>query len=151
MGRGVQDSDWPLPGAFYFSIIIKEFGDSESSFQEVSGLKGFSGIVEKTAGEENDFVHRLPSPPKYENLVLKRCLMADPKLLKWCRDALELGSFRPKDIDLMLLNDNGKVLASWNIQHAFPIKWELSMLKETSNKLAIESLTMNYRFFKKVF
>lgn len=137
------------PTAFYFSVKFDGFDNMDSSFQEVSGLKVTVGTMEKKEGGDNNFVHHLPTPAKYENLVLKRCLMYNSKLDKWCRDALEQFKFDPKDIKLALLGANGGILASWTIVHAFPISWELSSLNSTSNQLAIESLTLKYRLFRK--
>jgi phage tail-like protein len=135
------------PTAFYFSVKFAGLDQMDSSFQEVSGLKVTVGTVEKKEGGDNNFVHHLP--PKFENLVLKRCLMYNSKLDRWCRDAIEDFKFDPKDIKLALLGANGGILASWTIVKAFPISWELSTLNSTSNQLAIESLTLKYRLFRK--
>jgi phage tail-like protein len=75
--------------------------------------------------------------------------MSNSDLDKWCRDALEDFKFDPKDLKLSLLGPDGDPLASWTIVQAFPISWELSALNSTSNQLAIESLTLKYRLFRK--
>jgi len=137
------------PTAFYFSVRFKGFNDMDTAFQEVSGLKVTLGTVEKKEGGDNNFVHHLPSPPTYENLVLKRCLTYNSKLETWCRDALEGFKFDPKDIKLSLLGANGEILASWTIVQAYPISWELATLDSSSNELVIESLTLKYRLFRK--
>lgn len=121
----------------------------DTSFQEVSGLKMTLGAEEGQKGDENSFVHHLPTPPKFENLVLKRCLLYNTGLTKWCKDAIEDFKFNPKDITLQLLGANGGSLASWNIIQAYPISWELSTLNSNSNQLAIETLTLKYLYIKK--
>lgn len=142
-------SNYAPPTAFYFSVKFDGFDNMDTSFQEVSGLKVTIDTVTKKEGGDNNFIHHLPTPAKYENLVLKRCLLYNSKLDKWCRDALEDFKFDPKDINLSLLGANGGVLASWSIIQAFPISWELSTLNSTSNELAIETLTLKYRLFRK--
>lgn len=137
------------PSAFYFAVKFTGFPDMDCSFQEVSGLKVTLGMEERKEGGENDFVHHLPTPAKYENLVLKRCLLSNSMLTAWCKNALEDFKFDPKDIELQLLGANGGSLASWSIVQAYPISWELSALNSTSNQLAIETLTLKYRNFKK--
>ncbi len=137
------------PTAFYFSVKFSGMDSMDSSFQEVSGLKVTVGTIEKKEGGDNNFVHHLPTPPKYENLVLKRCILYNSKLDRWCRDAIEDFKFDPKDIKVALLGPLGVILASWTIVKAFPISWELSTLNSTSNQLAIESLTLKYRLFRK--
>jgi len=141
--------DYAPPTAFYFSVKFDGLNDMDSSFQEVSGLKVTIGTIEKKEGGDNNFVYYLPTPPKYENLVLKRCLLDNSNLDKWCRDAIENFKFDPKDLKLALLGADGSILASWSIVGAFPISWELSTLNSTSNQLAIESLTLKYRLFRK--
>lgn len=126
-------TDFTSPTAFYFSVKIAGFDDMDCSFQEVSGLKVTIGTVEKKEGGDNVFVHHLPIQPKYENLVLKRCLSKNLKLEKWSRDAIEDFKFDPKDIKVALLGANGGILASWSIVKAFPVSWELSALNNTSN------------------
>jgi len=137
------------PSAFYFAVKFIGFPAMDSSFQEVSGLKVTLGTEERKEGGENDYVLHLPTPPKYENLVLKRCLLYNSDLNRWCRDALEDFKFEPRDIKLQLLGANGGSLASWNIIRAYPISWELFELNSTNNQLAIETLTLKYRNFKK--
>jgi phage tail-like protein len=141
--------DYTPPTAFYFSVRFDGMDESDSSFQEVSGLKVTIDTVPMKEGGDNNFVHHLPTPAKYDNLVLKRCLMSNSDLDKWCRDALEDFKFDPKDLKLSLLGPDGDPLASWTIVQAFPIAWELSALNSTSNQLAIESLTLKYRLFRK--
>ena len=142
------DSDPPT--AFYFSVLFIGMDTIETSFQEVSGLKATFGIEDKTEGGENRFVHRFPNPPTNTDLVLKRCLVPNSKLDDWCRRAFNDFEFSPRDIHISLLGaGKKKILASWNVFHAFPLSWELSALNSTSNQLAIETLTLKYRHFKR--
>ena len=143
--------DYTPPSAFYFSVKFSGFPEMDTSFQEVSGLKVTVNTVEKEEGGDNNYIHYLPSAPKYENMVLKRCLLNNSSLDKWCRDALEDFKFDPKDIQLALLGANGDILASWNIVRAIPISWELGALNSSTNELAIETLTLKYRNFKREF
>lgn len=142
-------SGYAPPTAFYFTVKFTGFDEMDSSFQEVSGLKVTINTEEKKEGGDNNFVHHLPTQPVYDDLVLKRCLLSNSKLDQWCRDALEDFKFEPKDLQVQLLGGNGEILASWSILQAYPISWELSTLNSTGNELAIESLTLKYRLFRK--
>jgi phage tail-like protein len=137
------------PAAFYFHIHFKGSPEMDSSFQEVSGLKTQIDTTQRIDGVENIFVHELPAAPTYSNLVLKRSLVMNSHLDKWCKNAIEKFEFDPKDVQLSLLGANGVILALWNIVKAYPVSWELSTLNSTSNKLAIETLELKYRFFRK--
>lgn len=144
-----SNPDHTPPTAFCFSVKFAGMDSMNSSFQEVSGLKVTVNNLEKMEGSDNNFVQHLPTSPKYENLVLKRCILNNSKLDSWCRNAIENFQFEPKDIKIALLGANGGILASWTIIQAFPIAWELSTINSTSNQLAIESLTLKYRLFSK--
>ena len=148
---GFSKPDSGPPTAFYFSVnFTGMMGTIDSSFQEVSGLKATFGVEERKEDGENRFVHRFPTPPKFGDLVLKRCLMPNSKLDKWCSDAINNFKFSPRDIHISLLGaGDQKILASWNVVQAFPISWELSALNSKTNELAIETLTLNYRHFKR--
>lgn len=137
------------PTAFYFSVNFRESPEMDSSFQEVSGLKIELGNKQRIEGGDNSFVHELPATPTYSNLILKRSLIQNSNLDMWCKNAIENFEFDPKDIRLSLLGANGVVLASWNIVKAYPVSWELSSLDSVSNELAIETLELKYRNFRR--
>lgn len=149
---GFIGPDSASPTAFYFSVTFPGMENMDSSFQEVTGLKMTFDIAKKKEGGENDSVHHLPAQPKFDKLVLKRCLVSNSKLENWCRDAIDNLIFDPKDIHISLRSANASdvnILASWKIIRAFPISWELSSLNSNSNVLAIETLALNYRLFKR--
>lgn len=137
------------PTAFYFQVKFRDFPEMDSSFQEVSGLKVTVKVTEKKEGGDNSYMHYLPSPPQYSNLVLKRCLVPNSSLDDWCRDALEDFKFKPLDLQVMLLGADSSPLASWSVFRAIPLSWELSALGSTKNELALETLTLKYKHFKK--
>lgn len=149
------------PTAFYFEVAFQGNGNKkmDSSFQEVSGMKVTIETMEKKEGEDNIFVHHIPKSFKYDDLVLKRCLMKGSELEKWVKDAIEDFKFKPLNISLRLLSSNPEKkdvgtsnpvpLAVWNIEQAYPVSWELGGLSSTKNELAIETLTLKYRKFTK--
>lgn len=137
------------PTAFYFKVNFPDFPEMDSSFQEVSGLKVTVNVSEKMEGGDNNYMHYLPSPPKYSDLVLKRCLIQNSSLDDWCRDALERFKFKPLDLQVFLLGPDASPLASWSVYKAIPLSWELSSLSSTKNELALETLTLKYKHFKK--
>ena len=97
--------DYTPPTAFYFAVKFNGFPEMDSSFQEVSALKVTLSTEERKEGGENEYVLHLPTPPKYSDLVLKRCLLNNSTLTGWCKNALEDFKFDPKDIKLQLLGE----------------------------------------------
>jgi phage tail-like protein len=152
-----SNEDFFLPVSFYFKITIAGF-DAESDFQEVTGLTMSIDTVALNEGGQNLYVHNLPIRAKPERLVLKRGLKVSSDMANWCREAIEEFSFRPKDIQISLLDPRTQEnqgpqspLASWYLTNAFPVKWSVSNFNAMNNEVAIETIELQYHRFTKSF
>ncbi len=145
-------SNYYPPVGFYFRVkfegIESQSGDSE--FQSVSGLSVDIDTEEIAEGGENRFKHKFPVKTKYPNLVLKRGLLVDSKLIDWCRDAIENFDFKPVDLTVSLINEEKNPLMTWNVAHAFPVKWSVEDFNAEESKMAIESIELSYNYFKTI-
>jgi phage tail-like protein len=140
-----------IPVTFHFKVEFAfDSDDADTRFQEATGLTAEVTTEEFREGGQNGFAHRVPNGAKYGNLVLKRGLAVDSKLLDWCRRAIEEFSFEPRDVTLSLLNEEHEPLAAWSFIGAYPVKWSLSDFKAQDNALAIEALELSYRRFRKI-
>lgn len=141
--------DYP-PVSFHFRVEFK-FSDqrakSEVNFQEVSGLNKEMTTEDFIEGGENRFVYRFPKGTKYPNLVLKRGMKPDSKIMDWVRDAIDHFDFKPIDITVTLLNPDHDPLMIWEFVKCWPLKWSTSDLKGQENAVAIESLEVNYNYY----
>ena len=133
---------------FHFKVDFG-LGDQEARFQEVTGLSAEVTTEEFREGGLNEHAHRLPTGAKYANLVLKRGYVNDSALTDWIRKAVENFIFEPRDVGVTLLNEKHEPLARWDFQRAYPVKWSLSDLKAQENALAVESMELVYRSFRK--
>lgn len=134
------------PLGFHFKVEIAEM-QGEFHFQSVSGLSVELETEEIAEGGENRFKHKLPVRTKYPNLVLKRGIKVNSDLINWCRNAVEHFEIVPKDILVSLLNEEHEPLASWNIVHAWPVKWSVSDFNAEESKIVIESIELAYNYF----
>lgn len=140
-----------IPVSFHFKIELAGLSDDEDvRFQEATGLTAEITTEELREGGVNDYVHRLPTGAKYGNLVLKRGFVKSSGLVDWCRDAIENFEFTPKDVTVTLLDADHEPLVAWSFLGAYPVKWALSDFKAQDNALAIESLELAYRRFRKI-
>lgn len=139
-------ADYYPPLGFHFKVEFTNF-PGEFEFQSVSGLSVDMETEEFTEGGENRFKHKVPVRTKYPNLVLKRALLVNSDIVGWCRSALEDFVFEPTDIVIKLLNEEHQPLLSWNVVHAYPVKWNLSDFNAEENKLVIETLELSYNYF----
>ena len=122
--------------------------DSDVQFQSVAGLSVDIETEEFAEGGENRFKHKLPVRTKFPNLVLKRGLVSDSKLIKWCKDAVENFDFSPTDVTIKLLNNEHEPLVTWNVVHAYPVKWSVSDFNAEQNSIAVETIELAYNYFK---
>ncbi len=139
-------ADYYPPLGFHFKVEFTGF-TGEFEFQSVSGLTVSIDTEEIAEGGENRFKHKIPVRTKYPNLVLKRGLLVNSEIISWCRSAMEDFDFLPVDIVVKLLNEKHEPLLSWNVVHAYPVKWSISDFNAEENKLVIETLELNYNYF----
>ena len=141
------------PVGFHFIVHFGflDFKSDDTRFQEVSGLNAELGIEEVSEGGENRFSHRLPARGKYSNLILKRGLLTDSKLIEWCKNAIENFEFKPATVDVILLNEDGQPVGdSYSFINAWPVKWSVSDFKAQENSIVVETLELAYSYFHRV-
>ena len=98
----MSDTYYP-PGGFYFTVSVLGTGTAlavasgvDASFQEVSGIEAKFNTEDVTEGGENRFVHRLPKPASYSNLVLKRGIVSVTSfLVEWVGQTVGSGLSLP--------------------------------------------------------
>lgn len=141
------------PVGFHFRVEFNLDGakDGDVRFQEISGLSAELGTEEVVEGGENRFSHRLPTRAKYGNLTLKRGLLADSRLIDWCKNAIENFDFHPTTVNVTLLNDKHEPLAeTYSFIRAWPVKWAVSDFKAQENALVVETLELSYNYFSRI-
>ncbi|SEQ95703.1 conserved hypothetical phage tail region protein [Nitrosomonas sp. Nm51] len=149
-----KDTIYP-PSAFYFKVM---FGgtheNTDTSFQEVSGIASEVEIETVVEGGENRFVHQLPKGIKHPNLELKRGVASkDSPLVKWCIAVMEgdfVTAIETQAIRVFLMNENKKPIRGWLFDSAYPVKWEIESFGSTKNEVAIEKIVLNYNYSKRI-
>ncbi|MBL7970117.1 MAG: phage tail protein [Prolixibacteraceae bacterium] len=135
------------PLGFHFLVAFANQKD-EYQFQSVSGLSVNLETEEIAEGGENRFKHRLPVRAQYPNLVLKRGLVPHSALIDWCKASVEEFKFAPTDIQIILLNAENQPLQTWNVVHAYPVKWMVSDFDAEESKILVETIELSYSYFK---
>jgi phage tail-like protein len=139
------------PVSFYFEVkIVGITSSGDSGFAEADGLEAELGVMEIKEGGENRFTHRLPDRATSGKLTLKRGVMtASSELAKWCKATIESdfsAAFTTRDINVSLLNENGKPLLVWTFSNAWPVKWSIAGLDSKKNEVALETLEFSYSY-----
>jgi phage tail-like protein len=155
----MADEYYP-PGAFYFTVTVLGSGtalsvltDIDASFQEITGIQAEFGVEEVAEGGENRFVHRLPLPAKYPNLVLKRGVVTKSSFLaEWFGQTVGSGLSLPiitQNLAVTLLNPEGLPSIVWLFVNAWPIRWEVAALDSQRNEILTETLELAYNYFER--
>lgn len=115
-------------------------------FKEVSGLGVEVEVKEYMEGGVNDFVHKLPTRFKYQNIVLKRGVTFEIGLLEWLKRTRN--DARRIDMTLTLMGPNNKPVQAWSFAEAYPVKWTGPTFNAGSNQIATETLEVAHTGFK---
>ncbi|MCB0468915.1 MAG: phage tail protein [Aequorivita sp.] len=137
------------PVSFHFKVEFNGISSQEKDvqFQSVSGLSIDIETEEFAEGGENRFKHKLPVRSKFPNLILKRGMVTDSELIKWCRNAIESFQFEPVDLNVKLLNEKHEPLVTWNVVNVYPVKWSVDDFNAEESKITIETIELAYNYF----
>lgn len=134
------------PLGFHFRVSFSNV-KGEFQFQSVSGLTAELDTELVAEGGENRFKHKLPVRSSFPNLVLKRGVLVNSELVKWCRKAVEELDISPADLTISLLNEKHEPLMTWNVVHVYPVKWAMADLNAEKSTVLIETLELAYNYF----
>ena len=155
----------PAPSYLFF---IELSGLLVALFTECSGLQVERNVEEIKEGGLNTHVHKLPGRLSYKNIVLKRGLSMSRALWDWFmqgqRDcnvrrlnfsiiqgapghnlatAIAGGAVSMSEMAFGMLGKGFGKVKHWDVENAWPVKWEMSALKASDDKtVAIETLTI---------
>ena len=112
------------------------------------------GVEEVGEGGENRFVHRLPKPAKYSNLVLKRGAVTGASFFtEWV--GLSIGSslalpIVTQNLLVTLLDAAGSPSVAWVFVNAYPVKCQVGPLSSMESKVLIETLELSYNYHERM-
>jgi phage tail-like protein len=100
-------------------------------------------VVEYRGGADKALsTRKLPGLKKYGNVTLKRGIMpaeAGNGLFEWYTKIVA-GSVARRDVTVSLLNEERRLVMTWKIQGAWPVKIEGPGLKSTGTDVAVETV-----------
>jgi len=156
----MSDPYYPPPG-FRFRVTVlgagaavAELSGVDASFQEVSGIEARWETEEVTEGGENRFVHRLPRPARYADLVLKRGVVTrDSFFAEWVGQTVGSGlalPIIPQNLLVTLLDEDGWPVVAWAFVNAWPLKWVTAPLDSMASQVLTESMEFQYNYFERL-
>lgn len=135
---------WKPPVLFHFSVEFQWGNDKASaSFAEVDGL-GQELVFEKGKDETE-----LPVDVKVTDITLKRAIEPiNEKITVWVKNTFRFmygAKIKPCTLLISLLDEQGKPIARWTCERAYPVKWTVSPLNASESKIAAETITLRYQ------
>jgi phage tail-like protein len=121
---------------YYFQIEVPGLDTVIGTFSQCSGLELQFDVYEYQEGGNNDFVHQLPGPVRYPNLVLTGVVTDQDALFRWFW-ATHTKAER-KEITLTLKSRDKS--RSWTFADAFPVRWVGPQLEAGGNHVGTETL-----------
>jgi phage tail-like protein len=121
-------------------------GADLGNWSKCDGLAVEYDVVEYKEGGENAFIHRIPGRAKYQNIKLTRPLNQDTKKVTAWIASLRV-SVERQTAQISALDSEGKVIASWNLDGVYPVKWNGPSLDVGNNQVATESLELAHNGF----
>lgn len=132
--------NYVLANRFYVEIE----STIQACFTECSGL----GVKIKKEtyyeGGVNDQQRIILGQPEFSDVVLKRGMTNDLTFWDWINRVLTGVKRERRNINILVFNQAGEVMQSWELLGAVPIGWQAPALQADANAVAIEELTLAY-------
>ncbi len=141
---------------FHFSVFFFDLPDEQEADIRFQSITGLDVQIEKETlkeGGENRFEHSIPGRSKYTALTLKRGILRPEHsgLTKWCQNAFQNRQIVPLSrVDIELLNEEHNILMQWELSHVWPVSWKVGELNAERGEVLIETLELNYNYYKLV-
>lgn len=130
-----------------YLFIVELGGLIVAEFTECSGLQMEREIYEYKEGGYNNFVHKLPGPSSYANIVLRRGVTVSPVLYSWFSAGIYNGYIFKINFSIILgapmqgtMFDGFAKVKHWDVEGAFPVRWSGPEMSTSSGETAIEEI-----------
>jgi phage tail-like protein len=136
-------------GVFFFAKGILP-NPLDIRFQEVSGLKAAIATRPDTSAASSLCQKLIPTGIKYTDLELQRGMAIGSPLLKQIENTFNNFQFIRSNVLLTIYSETGFPTSAFLFAEAYPIEWEISSLKATSEDILIERMKLTYAHFRTV-
>jgi phage tail-like protein len=124
-----------------FRFRLEIGGITEAHFSEVTGFDITSDVIDYREGDEATHVRKLPGLTKYGNVTLKRGVTDSMDIYNWHKDIVA-GKIRRESVAVIVLDEVGDPKARFNIEKAWPSKYDPMDLNAKGNDVSIETLEL---------
>lgn len=126
-----------------FRFRVEVDGLQTAAFSEATIPDSSTDAVDYREGTDPTSQRKLSGLTKYGNITLKKGLTDDMNIYKWRKSVESSGATKArKNVSLILIDEEGKDKARWNIVDAWPTKYDPSDFSAKGNEVLIETLEL---------
>ena len=134
---GMREFMEPQGGFLFVLEVDKRW---VAHFNECSGIKNSTEVVELQEGGLNTRVHKLPGQTRWENIVLKYGMSSDTYMIEWRNEILNDQFAARRNASIIVLDNDLSELRRFNIKNAWPVSYEGPGLSAAGSDLAVETV-----------
>ncbi|NLW46379.1 MAG: phage tail protein [Firmicutes bacterium] len=134
---------------FRFRVVID--GIQVAGFSDATIPESSTDTVDYREGTDPPYQRKLSTLTKYGNVTLKKGLTDSMDLYNWRKQVEDKGAAGArKNMSLILIDEEGKDKAQWDIVEAWPIKYDPSDFSAKGNEVLVESLDITHEGITRV-
>lgn len=133
---------------FRFKVQIE--GIQIASFADATIPDSTTEAVPYREGTDPTHERKLSGLTKYGTITLKKGLTDSMELYNWKKQVEDSGAIKArKSMSLILIDEEGNEKAQWDIQDAWPTKYDSSDFSAKANEVVIESFEIVHEGVKR--
>ncbi|MCD4799884.1 MAG: phage tail protein [Methanosarcinales archaeon] len=134
-----------------FRFRVEIDGIQIASFAEATIPDSTTDVTDYREGTDLPFQRKLSGLTKYGNITLKRGLTDSMDLYDWKKLVEDSGAITArKNISLILIDEEGNDKAQWDINEAWPTKYDSSDFSAKANDVVIETFEIVHEGVKRI-
>jgi len=134
-----------------FRFRVEIDGIQIAGFAEATIPDSTTDVTDYREGTDLPFQRKLSGLTKYGNITLKRGLTDSMDLYNWKKLVEDSGAITArKNISLILIDEEGNDKTQWDINEAWPTKYDSSDFSAKANDVVIESFEIVHEGVKRI-
>lgn len=134
-----------------FRFRVEIDGITQAGFNEVSFGDTTTEMVEYREGTDPAHARKLSGQTKYANVTLKWGITDSTDLYDWHQAVVQKGALdNRKNLAIILVDEAGNDKSRWELEEAWPSKYDPTDFNAKGNDVAIETLEIVSEAYKRV-
>ncbi|MCK6619961.1 MAG: phage tail protein [Calditrichaceae bacterium] len=134
-----------------FRFRVEIDGITQAGFNEVSFGDTTTEMVEYREGTDPAHTRKLSGQTKYANVTLKWGITDSTDLFDWHQEVVQKGALgNRRNLAIILVDEAGNDKSRWELEEAWPTKYDPTDFNAKGNDVAIETLEIVSEAYKRV-